>query len=66
MIKMNKAPLLNTIQVAAEVNVVLRALPGENITVVVTKTVDPDRPDFPLYDVYSCKGGIVNGKLIEA
>ena len=64
MIKMNKAPLLNTIQVAAEVNATLRALPGENLVVVVTKTVDPDRPEFPTYDVYSCKGGIVNEQLL--
>jgi hypothetical protein len=64
--KLNTAPILNTIQVAAEVNAALRSLPGENVAVLVTKTVDPDNPEAPHYDVFGCKGGVVDGQLVES
>jgi len=66
MIKMNQGALLNQIQIMAQVMAALKALPGENVVAVVTKTIDPARPDFPQYDVYAGKGGIVNGHLVES
>lgn len=64
--KMNRSPLLNPIQMTAQIMAALKALPGENIVAVVTKTVYEDRPGFPTYDVYACKGGVVNGHLVES
>jgi hypothetical protein len=57
--KMNKAPILNSIQVAAEVNAAFRNLPGENLVVVVTKS-DGE------YNVYAGKGGVEDGHLVES
>lgn len=66
MIKMNQSPILNQIQLTAQVTAILKGLQGESTVAVVTKTIDPTRPDFPQYDVYACKGGIVGGHLVES
>jgi hypothetical protein len=64
--KMNQAPILNSIQVAAEVNKALNALPGENMVVVVTKTYAAMTQGDVVYNVYAGKGGMVDGKLRES
>jgi hypothetical protein len=64
--KMNQAPILNSIQVAAEVNKAFHSLPGEQMVVIVTRDQLAANYDQPVYNVYAGKGGIVDGKLIES
>ena len=57
--KLIKEPILNKIQVAAEVNGALL----EHNLVVVTKTSKGDAN--PVYAVYACQGQLIDGELHE-